>query len=79
MDNKTFKQTIKKLALENGFKEFSGCYFRESPICLIGLGLQKSSYNKFYYLNIKIYLQGCHGQEYTPMTDFLKDNMSTFF
>lgn len=79
MDNKTFKQTIKKLALENDFQEFSGCYFRESSISLIGLELQKSSYSKFYYLNIQIYLQGYHGLSYTPSADLVKGDKSTFF
>ena len=79
MDNKTFKQAIRKFALENGFKEFSSCYFRESSTCLIGLELQKSSYSKFYYLNIQVHVQGYHGQHYAPSADLMKKIYHFFF
>ena len=79
MDNKTFKLTIKKLAVENGFKQFPKCYFRESSVSLIGLELQKSNYSNYYYLNIQNYIQGYHGLHYTPSIELLHGDKAVFF
>ncbi len=77
MDNKTLKLEFDRLARNAGFtKAFSGWY-KESPECLAILELQKSNYANYYYLRIKVYIQGAFGNTYAPTKELMKDSIGS--
>ncbi len=61
MNVRTFKNLFKNLIEKYDFSEAYGVWFKESPETLSVVELQKSSYSKLFYINIKINIQGIDG------------------
>lgn len=79
MNSKEFKNLFDEIAKPNGFeKAFSG-WFKESPECIIVLDLQKSNFGNYYELNIKIFVQGMFGNNYSIGKDLVKKQTGDIF
>lgn len=68
-----------KISRLNGFKNAYGGWFKESDECLVALDLQKSNYDNYYVLNIKIFVQGIFGNVYTKHKNLIKREVGTVF
>ena len=79
MESKEFKKAFCEMAKQFGFKTAFGCCYKQSTECLFVLELQKSYYSNLYYLNMKTYIQGTFGKEYTIHKDYLKKDMGNIF
>lgn len=79
MENKDFKKLFGSIANEFGFESAFDGWFKESEECIMALGLQKSGYGNYYYLNIKIYIQGVFGKNYIKSKDLVKKNVGNIF
>ena len=73
METKNFKKIFGELAKSHGFESAFGGWFRESKECILFLELQRSNYSPLYYLNIKIYIQGCQGRTFFKSKELLKN------
>jgi hypothetical protein len=78
MDSKIFKSIISDCAKKNGFIHLYGAWFKESDECIIVLCLQKSNLGHFYYLNIKIYVQGFLDRSFIISKDLVKNLGNVF-
>lgn len=79
MEKSEFKKFFGKEARNNGFEfAFSG-WFKESTECIIALDLQKSNYGNYYYINIKIFMQGCFGKQYVKSKYLVKNEIGNIF
>lgn len=72
MDVKEFKKLFSEVAVANGFTAAHGGWFRQSTECVVVLDLQKSNFGNYFYLNIKIFVQGLFGHRYTPTKEMVK-------
>lgn len=79
MDSKEFKNIFDQTAQRNGFEKAFGGWFNESPECIVVLDLQKSNYGDYYELNIKIFVQGMFGNNYTKSKDLVKKHTGDIF
>lgn len=66
------------LAVINGFEYLHGGWFKETPVCIITLDLQRSNYSNLYYLNIKFYIHKILGNNYTKSKELLRDIGNVF-
>ncbi|WP_419698992.1 DUF4304 domain-containing protein [Mucilaginibacter sp. NFX135] len=79
MDAKEFKSTFGKVAKNYLFeKAFTG-WFKESHECIAVLDLQKSNYGNYFELNIKIFVQGLFGNNYSKNKDLVKKETGNIF
>jgi Domain of unknown function (DUF4304) len=79
VDSKDFKNMFDEVARFNGFeKEFSG-WFKASSECIAVLDLQKSNFGNYYELNIKIFIQGIFGGNYSKSKDLVKKDPGHYF
>lgn len=79
MESKEFKNVFDIVAKSYGFeKAFSG-WFKESSECIAVLDLQKSNFGDYYELNIKIFVQGMFGNNYTKNKDLVKKDTGDIF
>lgn len=72
MDSKEFKIVFGEIAKENNYMKAFGGWYLESSECLAVLELQKSTYGDYYYLNIKIFIQGSFDRKYSPTKELIK-------
>lgn len=79
MEKKTFKKLFDKIACNNSFESAFNGWFKESKECLVALELQKSNYGNYYYLNIKIFVQGSFGQHYSKSSSLITKEVGDFF
>jgi Domain of unknown function (DUF4304) len=79
MDSKEFKNLFSEIAKTNGFEKSFGGWFIESSESIIVLDLQKSNFGDYYELNIKIYVQGMFGNNYTKNKDLVKKDTGDIF
>jgi len=78
MDSTVFKKLFSEIAKKSGFEPaFGGC-FKESTECIICLILQKSRFSNYYYLNIKIYINGLFGNRYSKNKRLMNDTGDVF-
>ncbi len=73
METKEFKKTFGEIAKANGFEFAFGVWFKESTEIIIVMNLQKSSYSRFFYLNININIQGIRGTHYVKSKELARD------
>jgi len=72
MDTKEFKRLFDEVAKSHNFERAFGGWFKESHECIVVLDLQKSNYGGYYYLNLKIYIQGVFNKHYSKSKDLVK-------
>ena len=76
MENNEFKRLLNKIACSQGFKTAFGGWFKESKDCIMVLELQKSNFGNYYYLNIKIFVNGLFNESYQVNKDLITKNVS---
>ncbi|MDB6080862.1 MAG: hypothetical protein JWO53_134 [Chlamydiia bacterium] len=74
-----FKQLFGEISRKNGFSLEYGGWFKESNECIFVLDLQKSNYSNLYYLNIKVFIQGSFGRQYSKEKDLVKKKVGNIF
>jgi Domain of unknown function (DUF4304) len=79
MESDDFKKIFNDMAKENGFEKAYEGWFKEFPEVIQVLDLQKSNYGKFYYLNIKFFVQGVFGNKYTKSKKLVKIDGGNIF
>ena len=79
MESKEFKKLFDVLARNYGFEPAFGGWFKESSECIVVLDLQKSNYGNYYELNIKTYIQGAFGMNYSQCKDLVKKDIGDIF
>jgi hypothetical protein len=79
MNTEQFKELFSATATAHGFTWACGGWFRQSPECLVVLNLQKSNFGNYFDLNIKVYIQGLFGKEYSPSKELVKRNTGDVF
>ncbi len=79
MDKSIFKKLFGKEACNNGFEFSFGGWFKESNECVIAIDLQKSNYGKYYYVNIKVFIQGTFGKTYVKSKALVKNEIGNIF
>lgn len=78
MQTKEFKKIFNEIACLHHFHADFGGWYKHSDNCLLALELQKSSYSPFYYLNIKIYIDGAFGRSCLPSKELVLDHNGNF-
>ena len=79
METKEFKAVFDTIARKSGFEKKYDGWFKESEECIIVLELQRSNFSRYYYLNIKCFIQGMFGNIYTKNKDLVKRGMGNVF
>lgn len=79
METTDFKKMFGAVANENGFERAYEGWFKEYPEIIQVLDLQKSNYGKYYYLNIKLYIQGAFGKNYVKSKRLVKNDCGDIF
>ncbi len=74
MEIKEFKKIFGEIAVENGFSEAFGGWYKESLECIAVLELQKSNFSNSFYLNIKIFIQNAFGSQYLLNKDLIESS-----
>lgn len=74
-----FKRLFGEVAARYGFERAYGGWFIESPETLIVLDLQRSNHRPYYYLNIKVYVQGLFGNRYRREKKLVKTDVGDVF
>ena len=72
MNSKEFKKLFGEVAKSRGFENAFGGWFIDSPESIVVLDLQKSNYEDYYEMNLKIYIQGMFGNFYSRNKDLIK-------
>ncbi len=79
MESRDFKQMFSDVAKDNGFEKAFEGWFKESDEIIHVLDLQKSNFGKFYYLNIKLFIQGIFGNVYEKSKKLVKTDVGNIF
>lgn len=79
MDNKEFKKLFGKIAKFHGFEMAFGGWFKDSAESILVLDLQKSNFGDYYEMNIKIYIQGMFGNNYSKNKYLVKKDIGDIF
>ena len=79
METTRFKELFSEIAIANGFKAAYGGWFRESPECLVILGLQNSNFGNYFELNVKVFIQGLFGRRYVRSKNLMKKDTGDVF
>lgn len=79
MNSKEFKKLFGEVAKSNGFESAFGGWFRDSAECIIVLNLQKSNFGDYYEMNIKIYIQGIFGNNFSRSKNLVKKDIGDIF
>ena len=79
MDSKEFKALFADIAKLNDFQKAFGGWYKESSECIVVIDLQKSNFGDYYEMNIKIYIQGMFGQNYSISKDLVKKDIGDVF
>ena len=72
MESTEFKKMFGEVAKINGFERAYEGWFQEFNEVITVLDLQRSNYGHFYYLNIKLFIQGCFGCVYIKSKTLVK-------
>lgn len=76
---KEFKTLFNKIATLNNFIRLYGGWLKKNEESIIILHLQKSDFSKFYYLSIKVYIQGLFGDIYRLDKKLIKTHVGDIF
>jgi hypothetical protein len=76
MDTKNFKKVFNDIALDNGFQNNFGAWFKESDETVIALILRKSNFSRLYYLRIKVNLKHAYGQRFNKDKEWVKHDVA---
>lgn len=79
METSDFKKMFGEVSKENGFERAYEGWFRESPEVILVLDLQKSNFGNYYYLNIKLFIQGAFGNAYSKSKKLVKSDVGNIF
>lgn len=79
MDSNVFKRIFGEVAKSIGFESAFGGWFKDSAESIVVLDLQKSNFGDYYEMNIKIYIQGMFGNNYSRSKDLVKKNTGDVF
>lgn len=79
MDSKEFKKLFGEIAKFNKFESAFGGWFKDSTESIIVLDLQKSNFGDYYEMNIKIYIQGMFGNNYSISKNLVKKDIGDVF
>lgn len=79
MDSKEFKKLFGEVAKSNRFERAFGGWFKDSAESIVVLDLQKSNFGDYYEMNIKIYVQGMFGNNYSRSKDLVKRDVGDIF
>jgi len=79
METTDFKKMFGEVAKENGFERAYEGWFKESPEVIMVLDLQKSNFGSYYYLNIKLFIQGTFGNAYSKSKKLVKTDVGNIF
>ena len=79
MESSEFKKIFNEVAKENGFEKAYEGWFKEFDEIIIVLDLQKSNFGNFYYLNIKLFIQGVFGNKYIKNKQLVKLDVGDIF
>lgn len=79
MESDDFKKIFGEVAKENGFERAYEGWFKEFPEIIQVLDLQKSNYGNYYYLNIKLFIQGAFGSKYVKSKKLVKTDGGDIF
>ncbi|NNM44205.1 MAG: DUF4304 domain-containing protein [Chlamydiae bacterium] len=79
MDTGEFKKMFGEIAKENGFERAYEGWFREFDEVIHVLDLQKSNFGCYYYLNIKLFIQGVFGNIYVKSKKLVKTDCGNIF
>jgi hypothetical protein len=79
MDSKEFKKMFGEVAKSNRFESAFGGWFRDSAESIVVLDLQKSNFSDYYEMNIKIFIQGMFGNNYTRSKNLVKRDIGNIF
>ncbi len=74
-----FKKLFDEIAKESGFDRAYKGWFKESPEVILALDLQKSNFGNYYYLNIKLFIQGVFGHTYSKCKKLIKTDIGNIF
>ena len=75
MDVKDFKKEFGQIAKVSGFDRAYSGWFKEGEEAITVLELQKSNFGTYYQLNIKVFVQGVFGENYTKTKDVVKSSV----
>jgi hypothetical protein len=67
-----FKKIFGEVSKENGFERAYEGWFKEFSEIIQVLDLQKSNYGSYYYLNVKLFIQGAFGRKYVKSKQLVK-------
>jgi len=79
METTEFKKIFGEISKENGFERAYEGWFKESPEVILVLDLQKSNFGNYYYLNIKLFIQGTFGNVYSKSKQLVKTDGGDIF
>lgn len=79
MEAVSFKKMFGEIANDNGFEKAFEGWFKVFPEIIQVLDLQKSNFGNFYYLNIKIFIQGIFGNKYAKGKHLVKTDAGDIF
>jgi hypothetical protein len=79
MKSKEFKKLFGEVAKSNKFESAFGGWFKDSTESTIVLDLQKSNFGDYYELNIKIFVQGMFGNNYSRSKNLVKRDVGNIF
>lgn len=79
MESRDFIQIFGAIAKQHGFESKYGGWFKISSEVIHVLDLQKSNYGNFFYLNIKIFVNGLFGKNYAPSKQLIKNDIGNVF
>jgi hypothetical protein len=79
METNEFKKIFGAISKESGFDRAFEGWFREFPEVIHVLALQRSNFGKYYYLNIKLFIQGTFGNTYVKSKKLVKIDCGNIF
>lgn len=79
METTAFKKMFDAIAKESGFERAYEGWFKEAPEIILVLDLQRSNFEKYYYLNIKLFIQGTFGNTYSKSKKLVKTDCGNIF
>jgi len=79
MESADFKKMFGEIAKDNGFEKAFEGWIKTFTDTIHVLDLQKSNYGNFYFLNIKIFIQGTFGNTYVKKKQLVKNDGGDIF
>jgi len=79
MTKNQFKIIFDEVAQKFSFERAYGAYFKEFNEVMIMIYLMKSNYSNFYYLDIKVFIQGAFDKTYSKSKELVKKEVGQIF